>query len=33
VQLRVVTDQPWDGAAAVLVIPIAAKPVMEGPLG
>jgi leucyl aminopeptidase len=33
VQLRVVTDQPWDVAADVLVIPIAAKPVLVGPLG
>jgi leucyl aminopeptidase len=32
VQLRVVTDQPWDIAADVLVIPIAADPAFEGPL-
>ena len=32
-QLRVVTDQPWDVAADVLVIPIAAKPAFDGPLG
>jgi leucyl aminopeptidase len=33
VQLRVITDQPWDVPADVLVIPIAAKPVFDGPLG
>jgi leucyl aminopeptidase len=33
VQLRVVTDQPWDVAADVLVIPVAAGPEFEGPLG
>ena len=33
VQLHVVTDQPWDVPADVLVIPIAAVPVFEGPLG
>ncbi len=32
-QLRVVTDQPWDVQADVLVIPIAAGPTFEGPLG
>jgi leucyl aminopeptidase len=32
VQLRVVTDQPWDVKADVLVIPIAADPAFEGPL-
>jgi leucyl aminopeptidase len=32
VQVRVVTDQPWDVQADVLVIPIAATPVFEGPL-
>ncbi len=31
-QLRVVTDQPWDVPADVLVVPIAAKPAFEGPL-
>jgi len=33
VQLRVVTDQPWDVPADVLVVPIAAKPDFDGPLG
>ena len=33
VQLRVVTDQPWDVPADVLVVPIAAKPAFDGPLG
>ncbi len=33
VQLRVATDQPWDVPADVLVVPIAAKPVFDGPLG
>jgi leucyl aminopeptidase len=33
VQLRVVTDQPWDVPADVLVVPIAAKPTFDGPLG
>jgi leucyl aminopeptidase len=32
VQLRVVTDQPWDVKADVLVIPVAADPEFEGPL-
>ena len=32
-QLRVVTDQPWDVPADVLVVPMAAEPVFEGPLG
>jgi leucyl aminopeptidase len=32
VQLRVVTDQPWDVRADVLVIPIAAEIAFEGPL-
>lgn len=32
-QLRVVTDQPWDVAADVLVIPVAAGLAFEGPLG
>jgi Cytosol aminopeptidase family, N-terminal domain len=32
VQLRVVTDQPWDVKADVLVIPIALDPAFEGPL-
>jgi leucyl aminopeptidase len=32
VQLRVVTDQPWDVKADVLVIPVAADPAFEGPL-
>ena len=32
-QLRVVTDQPWDVPADVLVVPIAAKPAFEGELG
>ena len=31
-QLRVVTDQPWDVPADVLVVPIAAKPAIDGPL-
>ncbi len=33
VQLRVVVDQPWDVQADVLVIPVAAGPTFEGPLG
>jgi leucyl aminopeptidase len=33
VQLRVVTDQPWDVPADVLAIPIAATPTFDGPLG
>jgi leucyl aminopeptidase len=33
VQLRVVTDQPWDVAADVLVVPVAADPAFDGPLG
>ena len=32
-QLRVVTDQPWDVPAEVLVVPVAAKPEFDGPLG
>ena len=32
-QLRVVTDQPWDVPADVLVVPMAAEPVFEGLLG
>ena len=32
-QLRVVTDQPWDVPADVLVIPIVGEPAFEGPLG
>ncbi len=32
-QLRVVTDQPWDVPADVLVVPVAVDPVFEGPLG
>ena len=31
-QLRVVTDQPWDVRADVLVIPVSADPTFEGPL-
>ena len=31
-QLRVVTDQPWDVKTDVLVIPVAAAPAFEGPL-
>jgi leucyl aminopeptidase len=33
VQLRVVTDQPWDVKADVLAIPILGQPAFEGPLG
>jgi leucyl aminopeptidase len=33
VQLRVVTDQPWDVPADALVVPVAADPVFDGPLG
>jgi leucyl aminopeptidase len=33
VQLRVVTDQPWDVKADVLVIPIVGEPAFDGPLG
>ena len=32
-QLRVVTDQPWDVPADVLVIPIVGEPAFDGPLG
>src|SRR5688500_10604690 len=32
VQLRVVTDQPWDVKADVLVIPVVGDPIFEGPL-
>ena len=32
-QLRVATDQPWDVPADVLVVPIAADPAFDGPLG
>ncbi len=32
-QLRVVTDQPWDVPADVLVVPVSAKPAFDGPLG
>jgi leucyl aminopeptidase len=32
VQLRVVTDQPWDVAADVLVIPIVGEPAFDGPI-
>ena len=32
-QLRVVTDQPWDVPADVLVVPVAAKPEFDGALG
>jgi leucyl aminopeptidase len=32
-QLRVVTDQPWDVAADVLVLPVAPAPAFDGPLG
>jgi leucyl aminopeptidase len=33
VQLRVVTDPPWDVPADVLVVPVAAEPAFDGPLG
>ena len=33
VQLRVVTDQPWDVAADVLVVPVVGEPDFDGPLG
>jgi hypothetical protein len=33
VQLRVVTDQPWDVRADVLAIPIVGEPAFDGPLG
>jgi leucyl aminopeptidase len=33
VQLRVVTDQPWDVPADVLVVPVVADPTFDGPLG
>jgi leucyl aminopeptidase len=33
VQLRVVTDQPWDVRADVLVVPVPADPAFDGPLG
>jgi leucyl aminopeptidase len=32
-QLRVVTDQPWDVPADVLVVPVAPDPSFDGPLG
>lgn len=32
-RVRVTTDQPWDVAADVLVIPIVGEPVFDGPLG
>ena len=32
-QLRVVTDQPWDVKADVLVVPIVGEPGFDGPLG
>ncbi len=32
-QLRVVTDQPWDVPADVLVVPVSADPAFDGPLG
>jgi leucyl aminopeptidase len=32
VEIRVVTDQPWDVKADVVVIPVAAPPALEGPL-
>ena len=32
-QLRVVTDQPWDVPADVLVVPVVADPAFDGPLG
>ncbi len=32
-QLRVVTDQPWDVKADVLAVPIVGEPAFEGPLG
>ncbi len=32
-QLRVVTDQPWDVPADLLVVPVASVPVFDGPLG
>ena len=32
-QLRVVTDQPWDVKADVLAIPIVGDPAFDGPLG
>ena len=32
-QLRVVTDQPWDVKADVLVIPIVGEAAFDGPLG
>jgi leucyl aminopeptidase len=33
VQLRVVTDQPWDVRADVLAVPIVGEPAFDGPLG
>ncbi|MGZ8514636.1 MAG: leucyl aminopeptidase family protein [Candidatus Limnocylindrales bacterium] len=32
-QLRVVTDQPWDVPADLLVVPVASPPAFDGPLG
>jgi hypothetical protein len=33
VRVRVTTDQPWDVAADVLVLPIVGDPLFDGPLG
>jgi leucyl aminopeptidase len=33
VHVRVVTDQPWDVAADVLVVPVTPEPAFDGPLG
>jgi leucyl aminopeptidase len=33
VRVRVTTEQPWDVAADVLIIPIVGEPVFDGPLG
>jgi len=32
-KVRVVTDQPWEVPADVLVVPVAADPTFEGQLG
>ncbi len=32
-QLRVVTDQPWEVPADVLAVPFIGTPAFEGPLG
>src|SRR4029079_11704961 len=33
VQVRIAADQPWDGKADVLVVPLLGQPAFTGPLG